>query len=261
MYQAKGATGGIRRRERVAIAVVGALLAMVGAVNLVPDDTLPVPSARPPAPSQVAETRAQPTPTVVEQPSPIVAVSEPDRLEVGRNALVLEDVSFSLELAPGWSSFGPEYPNYITKSETGPQGAEGVIYWARYPAGQWAEACSYLRSRPEARTTNDLAATVSSVPGTDLISGPTHMRLGGRPAKYVEFAVHDDVGCDPGFFFTYASVYGGALWPETFPGDTVRVCIVDLNGILFWIQGTTHREATKQLVREMEQTIYSIRFE
>jgi hypothetical protein len=198
---------------------------------------------------------------VVEQPSPIVAVSEPDRLEVGRNALVLEDVSFSLELAPGWSSFGPEYPNYITKSETGPQGAEGVIYWARYPAGQWAEACSYLRSRPEARTTNDLAATVSSVPGTDLISGPTDMRLGGRPAKYVEFAVHDDVGCDPGFFFTYASVYGGALWPETFPGDTVRVWIVDLDGILFWIQGTTHREATKQLVREMEQTIYSIRFE
>lgn len=49
--------------------------------------------------------------------------------------------------------------------------------------------------------------------------------------------------------------------PETFPGDTVRVWIVDLDSTLFWIQGTTHTDATDQLVREIEQTIDSFQFE
>jgi len=124
-----------------------------------------------------------------------------------------------------------------------------------------AEACFYLRSRPEARTASELAAAVSAVPGTVLISGPTDVSVGGRAAKHVEFTVRRDVGCDPGFFFTYPDVFGGALWPETFPGDTVRVWIVELDGILFWIQGTTHDDATANLVQELEQTIDSFRFD
>jgi hypothetical protein len=255
MYEARGATGGVGRRDRVAIGVAGALLVAVAAINLVPNATLPVPTARPAAPTQVAEARAQPTLT------PVVAVSEPDDLQVGRNSVLIDGVRFSVDVAPGWESFGPEHGNYITKDERGSQGAEGVIYWAKYPAGALAEACFYLWSRRDAHTADELAGAVSSVPGTDLISGPTDVRLGGRPAKHVEFTVRDDVGCDPGFFFTYAYVYGGPLWPETYPGDSVRVWIVDVDGILFWIQGTTHDQASERLVREMEQTIDSFRFD
>jgi hypothetical protein len=261
MYEAKGATGGVGRRGRVAIGVAGALLVAVAAINLLPNTKLLVPSARPAAPSQVAETRAQPTPTALAQAKPTVVLTEPDGLKVGRNAMLRDGVSFSLELAPGWGSFGPHHDNYITKDEIGGQGAEAVIYWTRYPFGELAEPCVYLRKRANARTPDELAAAVSSVPGTVLISGPTDTAVGGRPAKHVEFTVRDDVGCDPGFFFTYRDVYGGALWPETFPGDTVRVWIVDLKSRLFWIQGATHTEATEQLVREMEQTIDSFRFD
>jgi hypothetical protein len=256
MYTAKASTGGVSGRSKVALAAVGSLLVAVTGFSLVPDAAVPVPTARPaisPAPAAQLPRRRT--------PDPIVAVAEPDRLEVGRNALIIDGVRFSVDVPHGWESFGADRPNYISKSETGPQGAEAVIFWSAYPGGGSSAICSNLRHIGADASPADVAEAAASVPGTVPIIGPTSVILGGRASRHIAFTVRRDVGCDPGFFFTYANTYGGAMWPETVPGDTIRVWIVDQDETVFWIQGTSHSDATDNLIQEMEQTIDSIRFD
>jgi hypothetical protein len=85
--------------------------------------------------------------------------------------------------------------------------------------------------------------------------------VGGRPAKHVVLTVREDVGCDPGFFYTWRDVYGGALWPTTGVGDTIRVWIVDVDGTRLFIAAETTEAATDGLEKEIQQIIRSIRFE
>lgn len=87
------------------------------------------------------------------------------------------------------------------------------------------------------------------------------MTLGGRPARHVAFAVRDDVGCDPGFFFVYRNAFGGPFWPETKPGDTIRAWIIEVGGRLLYIEGATQPDARPDLVRDVQQIVESIRFE
>ena len=51
-----------------------------------------------------------------------------------------------------------------------------------------------------------LATAVSRAPGTKLVRGPSDVTLGGRPAKHVVLTVRKNVGCDPGFFYTWRAV-------------------------------------------------------
>jgi hypothetical protein len=191
----------------------------------------------------------------------------------GATDLSIDGVRFSVDVPAGWEGFGRLIPNYISKSTVGPQGAEAKLFWTTYPAPGWAaEECAYLRSRnlpqqvsrpdpPTGPSSVDLAAAVAEVPGTDLVSGPADVSVGGFPAMYVEFVVRDDVGCDPGFFFIYPTTWGGALWPETVPGDTIRVWIVDLGRTRFFIEGATHDNAGPDLILEVQAIVDSIRFE
>jgi hypothetical protein len=255
MYEAKGATGAVGWHQKVAIAAAGGVLVALVAVNLLPETSAPFASIPPATSSAAAQVPVRHT------LAPIVVVSEPDNLMAGRNSLVVDGVRFSVDVPPGWESFGPDHTNYISRSETGPQGAEAVILWTPYPGGGSSYICTNLQHLPGGASTADIAKAAASVPGTVRISGPTNVALGNRPAKHVALTVRGDVGCDPGFFFTYANTYGGALWPETVPGDTIRVWIVDLDTELFWVQGSTHAEATDKLVQEIEDTIDSIRFD
>ncbi len=87
------------------------------------------------------------------------------------------------------------------------------------------------------------------------------MTIGGLPTQHVALVVREDVGCDPGFFFTYPNLHGGALWPETVPGDTVRVWIIDMGGSLFFIEAKTNPDAHPRLIDQVEQIVESIRLE
>ncbi len=191
-----------------------------------------------------------------------------------RTRLSSGSVEFSLDVALGWDDFGMPNPNHIAKSIVGPQGAEAKLFWTAFTPTAAAEAdeCAYLRSKqlplevnrpspPVSPAMADLAAAVSTVPGTELVAGPTEATVGGLPAEYIEFIVRDDVGCDPGFFFTYPIVWGGPLWPETVPGDTIRVWIVDLGRARFFIEGATHEAAGPELDLELHQMVDSIQFE
>jgi hypothetical protein len=240
---------------KLAIAAPAVLLLAVVAAALPPTGDRVNVGGPSPAP------RSSPTPQASPLRVPAIVNPGADYMTVGRNPLSIDGIRFSMEIPAGWEDFGRDYGNYITKDIRGPQGAEAVVYWTRYPGGPSAERCSYLQSRPDGESAATLAAAVSEVPGTELVTGPSDVTVGGLPTKHATFRVRDDVGCDPGFFFTYPNVYGGALWPETVPGDTIRVWIVDLPEGLLFIVGGTHADAGLKLEEEVQDIIESIQFE
>jgi len=142
----------------------------------------------------------------------------------------------------------------------GPQGADGIIFWTS-PDGDNADACADLLSPTVGRSAADLAAAIAAAPGTELVSGPSDVTVGGRAAKHVVLTVREDVGCDPGYFYTWQDVWWGALWPETNVGDTIRVWIVEVGGTLLFIEAETNQDASSSLVDEIEQIVGSIRFD
>jgi hypothetical protein len=189
---------------------------------------------------------------------------------VGRHAVTEEGVTFSFRLPTrvGWeekhsisTTTSAGGPISLNKSILGPQGAEAIIYWTSFPHGDYADPCARLLSPSVGPSAADLAAAVSTAPGTKLVEGPSDVALGGRPAKHVVLTVRERVGCDPGFFYAWRDGKGGALWPTTGVGVTIRVWIVDVDGVrLFFAAGTTE-QADSGLEKEIQQTIRSIRFE
>lgn len=193
-------------------------------------------------------------------------------LEPGaRHAVTEEGVPFSFRLptrAGGWEGFSSIStdksaggPISINKSMTGPQGAEAMIFWSSFPDGDYADPCNRLLSPPVGSSAADLAAAVSTAPSTELVRGPSDVTLGGHPAKQVELTVREKVGCKPGFFYTWRDVNGGALWPTTNVGDTIRVWIVDVDGTRLFIEAETSKFAGDDLEQEVQQIVESISFE
>ena len=165
-----------------------------------------------------------------------------------------------MTVGAGWESFGAEYPDYITKSALVAQAAEALIYWTTSPT---VLRRAVLLPSDSGRRANGGGSRrrCGGSAGTDLITGPSDVTLGGFPAQHVALTVREDVGCDPGFFFTYPNLYGGALWPETVPGDTIRVWIIDVEGDLLFIAGETKPNASDGLEQDIADIVQSIQFE
>jgi hypothetical protein len=170
--------------------------------------------------------------------------------------------------APDWTP-GPieSVPNgfregnlYVSKSTVGPQGAEAVVFWTSFPDGDDADPCAHLLSSPVGPSAADLAAAVATAPGTDLVTGPSNVTVDGRTAKHVVLAVRKDVGCDPGFFYTWQDEMWGPFWGGTNVGDTIRVWIVDVEGVRLFIEAETTIDAGPDLEQEIHQIVESIRF-
>ena len=210
-----------------------------------------------------APTDGSPTPVVLPSATPGVDPFKPPPTR--RHVDTVDGVPFSFrDPAQGWERFGSIS---INKSETGPQGAEAIIYWSSFPDGdyadpygQYAHPCTRLLSPPVAPSAADLAAAVSRARGTQLVSGPSDVTVGGYPAKHVALTVSENVGCKPGYFFKWRDVNGGALWTRTGAGATMRVWIVDVDGTRLFIAAATTPQASPGLDREIEEIIGSIRF-
>jgi hypothetical protein len=149
-------------------------------------------------------------------------------------------------------------PISLNKSIEGPQDAEAIIYWTSFPHGDYADPCDGLLDRSVGRSVGDLVAAVSTAPGTKLVKGLSDVTLGGHPAKYVVLTVRKNVGCDPGFFFTWRTGWGGAFWRTTDVGDTIRVWVVPIGGTRLVIAAETRGGAL--LEQEIQQIVESIRF-
>jgi len=166
----------------------------------------------------------------------------------------------------------------ISKSTVGGQRAEAVIFWTSFPAGGEAAPCTAVVSPAIGRSTAALARAVARAPGTKLVKGPTRVTIGGRPAKRVVLRVREDLGCDPGFFFTWphdwATFGWGAFWLDTNVGDTISVWIVDVDRKRLVIEAETRQPNSQgyplgfQVTRadvlkveaEIEKIVGSIRF-
>jgi len=211
------------------------------------------------APAGSEGEKEAPTPVVSPSPTP-AGVGPIEPRSIGRHVLTVDGVPFSFRVpTSGWEGFGSIS---INKSTVGPQGAEGIIYWTSFPHGAYADPCPPLRPPLGATVPSvaDLASTVSAAPGTELVTGPSDVTVGGHPAKHMVLAVRENVGCDPGFFFTWQDVKVGAFWPRTGVGDTMRVWIVDVEGTRLFIVAATTRQAGSDLEQEIRQIVGSIRF-
>jgi hypothetical protein len=166
------------------------------------------------------------------------------------------------ENSPGMVSQAWPRDFSINKDVWGPQGAEAIIFWTSFPDGGQADPCPGLLSAPIGRTAADLAAAVATAPGTQLVRGPSDVTVGGHAARHVVLTVREEVGCDPGFFYTWPhGECRGACWLNTRVGDTIRVWIVDVGGTRLFIEAETTKHATRDLEQEIQQIVKSIRFD
>ena len=99
------------------------------------------------------------------------------------------------------------------------------------------------------------------VPGTDLVSGPSDVTVGGRPAKHVVLTVREDVDCDANSFYLWYAPREDLARYATELGSTIRVWIIDVDGTLVWIDGETYKGAGPEPGQEIQQIIDSIHFD
>jgi hypothetical protein len=158
----------------------------------------------------------------------------------------------------GWERFGNIS---INKSTGGPQSAEAIVFWTSFPDSDNTDSCANLRSPPVGPSLADLARAVATARGTQLVTLPADVTVGGHPAKHVVLTVRKSSGCGPGFFFTWRDMKVGALWGMTGVGDTIRVWLVDVEGTRLFIEAETTKQAGPELQREIQQIVESIRFD
>jgi hypothetical protein len=184
----------------------------------------------------------------------------------GRHAVDVAGRSLAFTLPPGgdtpwdWERFGNLY---ISNSTVPPQGAEAMILWTDLDGGPGVTRCDVvLRPVVAASLTGD-AADIASTPGTELVSGPISLTVGGRPAKRIVLTVKEDVGCDPGYFFAWDQPSMGAFWSGPDVGDMMQIWIVEVNdtGRRLFIDATTHPDAGAAVEEEIRQIIDSIELE
>jgi hypothetical protein len=176
-----------------------------------------------------------------------------------RHRRVVDGVSLSFAAHP-YSYWEKHGRISINQSTHGPQDAEAIVFFTSYPDGYLAAPCSNLLRPRVARSTAALAARVASAPGTKLVAGPSDVTVGGRRAKHVVLTVRRDAGCDPGYFYTWDPMPGGAFWLETNVGDAIEVWIVDVRGKRLFIGAATSGDAGARVQREIRQIVESISF-
>ncbi len=201
-----------------------------------------------------------PPPSSIPRPSPTASVVFPPagELSVGQHDMTLEGVSFSFRIpTSGWIShdgFGIDKSTGVTSD------GAGFIFWNDTPAGVFSDPCAGKRAPPVGASATPLAAAVAALPGTDLVSGPTDVTVGGHPAKHVVITVRDDVGCPANEFYLWYAPTPDLARYATQLGSTIRVWIVDVDGTLVWIDGETYKGAGPGPGQEVQRIIDSIEF-
>ena len=161
----------------------------------------------------------------------------------------------------------------LVRGEPGtPDGA--VITFSR-PDHVYADPCAHtLLDPPPGPSIGDLAAALAAIPGTDLVSGPTDVRLNGHSAKELVLRVPEDIGCEPGQFYLWAdecvTTHVGGYdhlesvcleRPEPRPararGSMIRLWILFEDDPVL-IAAETYAGASPTVEREVQQVIDSI---
>ena len=249
--------GSSGRSDRVVVPLMVVALALTIAVGMWFTGRAQQPRTEDPVGAGYLPDVPSPTSAVMPSPAPTDAGPVEDS-GIGRQVLTVGNVPLSFSVpAPRWERF---VGVSLNKSTVGSQGAEAMLYWSSFPGGDRAEPCADALNPSVGASVTDLADAVAMAPGARLVAGPSSVTVGGRPADHVVLAVRESNGCDPGFFFTWRDILGGALFPRTTTGDRIEVWIVDVRGSRLFIAAVTTEQADRALRREFRQIVGSIRF-
>jgi hypothetical protein len=208
---------------------------------------------------------ASPTPSLTTPATPPAsAFPASGRVEVGRHRMVRAGVPLSIEFATdGWQS--SKGYNVIKGTSTEPDSID-VIFWDLTPDNVYADPCAHTPLDPPAtRTRAGLAAAIESIPGIDVLSGPTEVTVGGHPATRITTSVPATAPCgaamgDFRLWYDEGMGTGGGRWPSVL-GSTMRTWIIDVDGTLVWIDAETFEGAAPEIEQEVQALIESIEFE
>jgi hypothetical protein len=240
---------------KFAIAAAAALVVALVGYNLLPSDTgrggIPPVS---PSPSMTV------SPTITASPSPSPSPSDlafppAGPISAGRHSMILSGKSLSVDGLAGWISNG-EFRIHTAS------GQAAFIFWTDAPTNVYADPCARTPLDPPAGDTPaELAAAVSAIPGTELVSAPSDVTIGGHPAKLVSIKIREDIDCaNTQFSLWYSQEPANGRWPDAL-GDTINVWIIDVDGTIVWIDGEAGSNTTPALREGMRQTVDSIQFE
>jgi hypothetical protein len=187
------------------------------------------------------------------------AVGPDADLRVGRHRAIVEGIPFTFVVPEsGWEA---QLGFYLSRSITGPQGAEGTIRWTTIPNGGSTDACPGVLDDLPARSAPELADAVARAPGVDVVEGPVDITIGDRPGTHVRLRVITDRACDPGYFYTYDALDGGAMWLSTNAGDVISVWIVEVDGQVLFIEAEATGAAWPRMEGSFRQMVESMAFE
>jgi len=236
---------------KFAIAAAAVVVIAIVGINLLPGtggDVGVAPTATP-----------SPTPSRAPSPAPSTATAFPPSgpLSAGRHTLTEDGIKFSLEVPEGWSSSGLGLQRGADGS-TDP-GSVWMPYWS--VDGVASDPCTRTGA-PAATSDAELADAVAAIPGTNLVTAPKDVTVGGRPAKYVAITVPNDIECAPEkFFMWYAGSPSGPFRWATALDQTNRVWITNVEGKRVWIEAETYKGASPDIEAEIQGMIDSIQFE
>ena len=243
----------VSHRMPVALAVVAIAVIGCGANgrNAPPVSPSPSPSVTVP-------------PTAAPSPSPSDLAFFPDGpIEAGRHSMIRSGIALSVDMPADWASHDG-VRIYTPAGQSPLRPAAAFIFWTDPPTNVYADPCTHEPLDPPAGDTPaQLAAAVSSIPGTDLVGGPSDVTIGGYSAKLVTIKVGEDIECAPGgFLLWYREADGpaGGRWPDAL-GDTINAWIIDVDGTIVWIDGSTSVNSAPELQRVMRQIVESIQFD
>jgi hypothetical protein len=236
------------------------VLAVIGLV-LFPRSTTSVGGVQSPsAPPAVSPSEAPSLAASSAGPSSAAATFPPDgALAQTRHAMVREGVDLSIAITgPGWSA-GQGY--FIDKGAGFNAAASALLFWPTTPDNIYSNPCAETPMSPAPATTAaGLAAAVTKVPGTTVVSGPTDVTVGGSPGKHVVIRIPDTLPCAPeAFHLWYDAATVNGRYAQA-AGETVYVWIIDHDGTLVWIDGETYKGADPARARELQQIVDSIQF-
>ena len=251
---------------KVALAAAAVLVIAVVGINLLPSSggvggsTTASPSSSP-SPSPPPQPSPSPTPPAAVFPSA-------GELAIGaKQSLTLDGVPLSFRVpTSGWFSNGAwgidKVPEQTLDATAKAALGAGFIFWVDdTPTGVYADPCAGVEAPPVGPSVADLASAVAAIPGTDLVSGPSDVVVGGHPAKQVVLTIREDIACAPQSFDLWYAPTEGAARYATEVGSTIRAWIIDVDGKTVWIDGETYKGAGPEPGQEIQQIIDSIQFE
>jgi hypothetical protein len=245
----------------VAVAITGLIL-VAGAGLLAIEGWLPgiIGGSQAASPNQPNAAQSPITSQATLSPAPTQRIDPQDAdYSIGRHWIQVDGVRFAFDIDHrGWERYGNVH---LSRSQFGPQGAEGIVYWTAYPNGQDVVACGAWQNNPPTSELATLMERIASAPGLQVLEAPSDTSLGGVAAMHISVRVTEDLGCDPGYLFSWKPKTGGALWEQTAIGDTLEVWAMKTQGRIFFVVAQTNANATDTLMTEMKRIVGSIGFE